>query len=68
MRVPAEKPEAFRTAGGGAADSGLEQQDACKDQSLLPPSEGQLAGRQAATSCPRELARWKKAAALRSTH
>jgi predicted NAD/FAD-dependent oxidoreductase len=33
MRVPAEKPEAFRTAGGGAADSGLEQQDACKDQS-----------------------------------
>jgi hypothetical protein len=36
MRVPAEKPEAFRTAGGGAADSGLEQQDACKDQSLLP--------------------------------
>jgi hypothetical protein len=36
MRVPAEKPEAFRTAGGGAADSGLEQQDACKDQSKLP--------------------------------
>jgi hypothetical protein len=34
MRVPAEKPEAFRTAGGGAADSGLEQQDACKDQTI----------------------------------
>jgi hypothetical protein len=39
MRVPAEKPEAFRTAGGGAADSGLEQQDACKDQSKLPHSK-----------------------------
>jgi hypothetical protein len=37
MRVPAEKPEAFRTAGGGAADSGLEQQDACKDQCGIPP-------------------------------
>jgi hypothetical protein len=51
MRVPAEKPEAFRTAGGGAADSGLEQQDACKDQSLLPLSCRKLASGLCGESC-----------------
>jgi hypothetical protein len=40
MRVLAEKPEAFRTAGGGAAGLGLEQQDAYKVRSL-PPLSGQ---------------------------
>jgi tetratricopeptide (TPR) repeat protein len=38
VRVLAEKPEASRTAGGGAAAPGLEQQDACKVQSPLAHS------------------------------
>jgi hypothetical protein len=42
MRVLAENPEAFRTAGGGAAAPGLAQQDVCKVQAPLPHSKPML--------------------------